>query len=512
MRKALFIFFGFIVFSCLKPNLSSLSVRSRGNYSFDTKSSYTYTDYNGSRYRIISDPFRLEDEGHVYTHRAIRIDIEDMKQLFQLLADTTLYIQFYPFNYEPVKDSFIHKYNSFIPSSNTEEVECQILDRDLDTRYYLPIYVFWPKDKSIPNELNYDVLYNAFIPRQALNNETLSKGSYPSRDGRLMTYDNRLNQYVPLGNVVIYYTSKVKTILGQWFILPNIASVNSNGEFHLAYPATDQYLRIYLANNKFIICEGNSSNVKIILSDTLDNYITGSDSLEINLPTDFFLDVYKAAQYYFFQGNELLNQVEKYDTLGSAIDIHAIDNSSPDGYLGCFYNNSSPYIEVFNAYKTNYTGASSKIFGTVNHELGHATNRARVGQQVMSQTDTVIKESFASFFGWYNVYQYYSSVATTHQIVNNICTQGRQTWTASSSNINYTPIYIDLFDNYNQHTYSSSPYNQDPISGVPINTILNFALGPTSFHNVYYPLASLIGSYYTGSEYSAFISPYSLFL
>ena len=130
----------------------------------------------------------------------------------------------------------------------------------------------------------------------------------------------------------------------------------------------------------------------------------------------------------------------------------------------------------------------------------------------MSQTDTVIKESFASFFGWYNVYQYYSSVAITHQIVNNICTQGRQTWTASSSNINYTPIYIDLFDNYNQHTYSSIPYNQDPISGVPINTIINFALGPTSFHNVYYPLASLIGSYYTGSEYSAFISPYSLFL
>ena len=82
-------------------------------------------------------------------------------------------------------------------------------------------------------------------------------------------------------------------------------------------------------------------------------------------------------------------------------------------------------------------------------------------------------------------------------------------WTPSSSS-NYSPIFVDLFDDYNQHTHNSN-YNNDPISYVPVSFIRYCALGPTTFQAVYNNLLSGVGTYYSSDEFNTFIAPYSAF-
>ena len=132
----------------------------------------------------------------------------------------------------------------------------------------------------------------------------------------------------------------------------------------------------------------------------------------------------------------------------------------------------------------------------------------------MSSIPSVIKESFASFVGWYDVLYYYDSyVHGDHEIVNSICTQGRQSWTHNSGNLNYTPLYIDLFDDYNQHLELNSSYNIDTIENTPISFIVDCSLGPSNFQTVYNNISSGVAEgYFTSNDFSTFINPYSIFL
>lgn len=472
----------------------------------------------GHKYAITNGPLTIEEARALYkdtslvpTHYALRIVPESMDQLHLLEADKSLTIQYYPFGYKLLPDPS----DWIIEEKGFEPVRSLLYDRfettcelSSDLREVSPVYVLWPISHQIPQGLNYDLLFDVYQPSSdsAINRDS-SPFIDPHISGFLTCNDNRLNQYKPLAHIKIEYQGLHRHTFTTY--------TNENGYFVLPDINDDHAFVIKLQNDKFVIRDGETSNVKEFALD-LDNYFYVNYNCDygVDLPSNFFLDTYKAAEYYFYGENDLLDCIPIYDTLGVSIDIHAID--TPGNYLGCFYygSNITPYINIWNYYKNNYSGASGFIFGTVNHELAHASHYAYSGAYYFYSTSTFIKESFASFVGWFNVYQYYYSlIGSSHYLVNSICSQGRQNWNPNLNepNIYYSPFYIDLFDNYNQHTYSTN-YNDDPISGVPIPFIVSSALGPQNFQAVYNILESGIGLYYTADEFSRFIASYNHFL
>lgn len=464
-------------------------------------------------------PLSIEEARRVFadsslksTHLALRVYPQDMNQLHWLESNKSLMVFYHPVRYDFQQSGIIDNLNDdTIDSEQDEEIEvedCCILEEpQTDSRIMCPVYVLWPVSSPIPDSVVYDYLYEAYVQNTLEVDGIIPDSRFNLHVyGYLRSHDNRLNQKTPVRHVQIQYQDQ--------FGITKTTYTDSNGRFVLHAGVITNPVIVNLINDKFAIRDSTTSNVKSY-SLTISNGIvtvpmTPDNEYLLDCSSGFFLDTYKAAEYYFYENNDLLESVPVYDTLGVSIDIQAIN--SPGEYLGAFYYGSTPYIKIWNHYKGNYSGASSKIFGTVNHELGHATNYAYSGYSNMIATDPMIKESFASFFGWYNVLQNYSSIIGTNQnIVNTICTQGRQTWTQSSINLNYTPLFIDLYDDYNQHTASSS-YNDDPISAVPLAFILSCSLGPTSYSAVSSALINGIGSYYSAADISRFTSPYTIFL
>ena len=469
-------------------------------------------------YVRVTPPFKTEDVAGFLdtlalapTHKAIRIVPSNMEQLHRMEQDTSLFVLYHPFDCEPApeEDSYNASRNDDSVSSDfglTEECKESCDEGEADDIIINPVYVFWPNSRPIPADVDYEFCYDATIPGRASIEERVSKKVEQGESsnlranlgGRLMTKDNRLNQYVPLCNARLYY--HVSSSVLQY------TSTDASGYFVLVGADVNYSVSVSLINEKFAVRDSLTSNVISFSLGPLSNYMLSDNYAEIKLNVNFKRDVFKAASYYFYGSNALLNQVTRYDSTGKFLDINVIDN--PGKYYGCFYNKSNPHIDIWNYCKSYYSSdpGASYIFGTVLHELGHATHYASLGSSHMSAADTLIKESFASFFGWYNVKEYYSSVITSHSDVNDICTQGRQAWQPGGGN--YTPLYIDLYDNYNQHL-DDSRYNDDQVSGVPVWVIKNLGLGPQDFQSVFKQAYSYVGTYFSSSdECFEFMAPY----
>ena len=460
--------------------------------------------YAGHKYEVTNPLYSIDnkriadnEEALSPTHKAIRIMPTDIRQLHDIEKDSSLLILYHPFNYKRIDDDVVPS-KAILSIQQTEGYECnECGDVEISIEIY-PIYVFWPINREIPQSIHYEYYYDAYIPTVNDNNRY-----YPSIQGRLMAYDNRLLDYMPIGNADLQYYRNNQNLA--------ITASDDDGYFSLLDAQQNTSVNIVLQNDRFTVRDSITTNAASVFVSDISSYITNNYA-SINLPTTFILDVFKAAQYYFMGWNSLLNQVTSYYSTGDEIDIFAVNGRDlENGYLGCFDHTYVPCIVIWNPYVNTYLGASSKIFGTVSHELGHATHYATDGHIQMINTDRVIKESFALFFGWYQVKEYYSSIIVSDNSVNTICTQGRQNWTQSSTSLYYTPLYVDLFDNFNQKDSLGVQYNKDAISNVPISAILGASLGFISFQDVEDQLYDYVGTYYSMINYEDFIEPYSSF-
>ena len=436
------------------------------------------------------------------THKVLRITIESMEQLQSIERDTTIII----FHYCSSKDQDSPSPVRYYPPEENNIYICDAEEAPVIDLY--PIDVYWPVWKNIPEDYKYVHNGDTYIPSVEEGSETRAQVPL-SISGQVRAYDNRLNQYKPVMHAKIRYYSLVSGNL----VLRN-TTTDSLGYFTLNRPDTIMDIDMYLENSNFVVRDSITTSVKVI---SLRNIGLHPGYLQKDLSSNFFLDVYQAASYYFYKNNDLLSQITKYSS-ESSLDIFAVNSPSPTGNTrGSFTcgGNISPYITVFNPEYSNYTGAASKIFGTTLHELGHATHYFFDGYMSFLFVHKLIRESFASFFGWYNVKEYYSDVITDHASVNAICTQGRQQWTPSpdpTALLNpYSPFYIDLYDDFNQYYFLPDAMN-DPISGVPVSIIIDSSLGHTSFQTVLSYLSTYVGQYYTSSEFSTLTTPYSCFL
>ena len=495
-----------------------------------------YFYYDGRPFIEINEPFRIEDmadslNNFVFekygnngsyvslkpTHYAIKIIFNNLNQIDAILKDSSLFFQQHPFNLKPVP--FENSLNSRVRSNNAEAhwdysddivEECEIALGNACPIVLKPLYLFWPVSRPFPEGMDCTVCYEAFVPgaynpsRGEFDSELIQEwvNGYLHHDRmvymlKFKVYDTCLNLYKPIGNFTVSYWSS-----GDLCLL----TVPSSGQITIYdVPNSNSSLTLSFYTSDFAIREGLTSNVYALSTGPLSNYGSGG-FCNINLPANFYLDVYQSARYYYTGNSDILNQITRINNSNSFFSIHACDFTHVNGYLGVFYP-SNPHVEIYNPYSYPSNDVSSRVFGTVLHELWHATHYYMMTPSDYSSVHSFIKESFASYFGWYNVFNYYSSVILNHQGVNSICTQGRQSWTPTTTvNANYTPLFIDLFDDYNQAALV------DDVSYIACDNIYDMVCQSFSFNDIVNELDTLVlGGYLTTIQRDTIYNNYQRF-
>lgn len=461
------------------------------------------------------------------THKAIKLMPSDEATAHSLLSDTTMWVSIIPFGWRPIAQKtdpvFYHdnqKQGDYF-ETNASNNGC---NEEGIPPVITPIYARWPIGKSIPANISYEFLYDIYTPSSnsgidSLLNSVLSHistrierpdgGQQPTWHLRIRAFDSVLNSYQEVKNVHVKYKNYLNYYSGT-------LSTDNNGMVIVPedVPMATTVVLLELYTEDFRVTSENSSNYVSLLLHSVFLYAQmpyevymGFPTTIVDLPYNFKLHVFQAARYYYKGNNDLLNNIDKLE-LDSPLRIAAYNDSTSLTHnglrgIGWFFGGSNPpYIEI-----ANYDSTPSKILGTTLHELGHASHYAEMGFSSFVNTDNLIKESFASFMGWYNVRSYYNSVLTTDSQVHNACTQGRQSW-PENSNGNYTPVYIDLIDDYNQSIEENSSYVNDYISGVSVGNVLSFAIGPTTWAQSRSLMLQQVGELYTSAAFNDFIYLY----
>lgn len=498
-----------------------------GLYLIPNKDVYELSNVQREYERLTSATDRL-----LPTHQAVKLIPRDDATAHKLLSDTTMWVSRIPFGWRPVgQKKKASSHHRDVSMHNKVIEECGVSDviNDAGTPPVItPLYARWPVGKSLPSDASYEILYDIYTPSantpiDSLLSETLAPnistrgvrpdaGNHPAWMDpwslRIRFFDNVLHSFVDAKNIHVHY---IDYSTGY----SNSLATNSSGKVFVPENvpmSASVFLEFY--TNDFKVTENNSPfyfSEYIATVDDLTEYpydlVLGSPVTPVTFTPDFMHQVFQSAYHYYKRHNDLLDNIEKMH-LDSPLRIAAYPDSaslrrSGNDVLGCFYPYASPqYIEI-----ANYESEASFIFGTVLHELGHASHFTELGPSSFSETKRRIKESFASFMGWYNVKHYYSSELPTDAFVHEACSQGRQNWPLSS-NYYYTPIFVDLIDDYNQSILENASCVNDAISGVPVTDIISFAIGPETWAESLYLMQQKVGILYTATEFNNLVALY----
>ncbi len=121
-----------------------------------------------------------------------------------------------------------------------------------------------------------------------------------------------------------------------------------------------------------------------------------------------------------------------------------------------------PDIRVWGKNEDGSYRGTDRIFNTTAHELGHASHCTWMTTVQFLQVKNYITESWADFVEWALSDIEYRALGTTTTASDN------QSW--HDGDDDYTPLFIDLVDTYNQSTSNPNLPN-DQISGYEYNVI-----------------------------------------
>lgn len=220
-----------------------------------------------------------------------------------------------------------------------------------------------------------------------------------------------------------------------------------------------------------------------------DNLVSQSEEFEIQ----------RAAYHYHYVEHDLSSTIKPYE---SGVVIHAMSDSNAS-YAGMTIA-INKYIEI-----CNYTTLDNYLIGTVLHELGHVRQYANMDQSY-GFVSRIVKESYASFVGWYVSEDYYLSHGFTKPYPSyHINAQDRQDWypNISSTYYPYSPLFVDMVDSLNQSTIDPV-YLYDTIQGTPVPTVEQMGWECYSLSDCWNYLDNYSGIYYSASQLNSYMSQY----
>lgn len=370
------------------------------------------------------------------THYAVKIFPKTEEEQWALESDEQIKVSYVPFDYISVSNKQVEELHLSKASDVFQEEadsrrytvtyeQCIGSDGQVENiTYKLPVlYAVWPCDKPFPGDLDYEILYEVFLPRSAATQksacglsadaldamervvaansvvvgppiEPVIATGYPS--GIVSCYDSYLGDYVPMTNL------KIRFQFGS-----NIYEVFTDGlgRFSLDQPFFYLGAVSFVFQDKWRIVYENSTT---IITEKLGTYVSlaGKDLGEMNIMIDPSsapdprYDIHRAIAFYY-------NGVTSYyiDSNNSVIHYHNIpayvssDGVRIEAHEGDEGNINGRFVyNILNKYhieiKNKNRSESARLMGTVWHELGHYSQFGLLnGYSKFNSRDKLLKES-----------------------------------------------------------------------------------------------------------------------
>ena len=333
-------------------------------------------------------------------------------------------------------------------------------------------YIFIPDEhpEYFGKENLFDLLEDISFKLCGMTTANSPKSSKWTPSASITAYDD-LKNVVPMQGVRIKAHNTGKT---AWAI----TDANGNCTFDTQFKDAVTYT-IDWSRNHWRIVQGTSNSNTYLNGPTQKTKwiknIGSSNGIHLLRAT-----IHRAALISNYGSNWTIRK--PYDTFAGdyyKLKIRANYSGTTDGKVGMAKCNNSNYdfnnadIIIWGLDQGNNRTETQILFGGTIHELAHVSHclymRGFWGEDRFSIINAFIKESWAFCVEWQITNDQYSGLLGTNGFKG-----GHQNWISPTAfnYQHYTPVFVDLIDNYNQHTLSSE-YCNDLFSGATLLSIQN---------------------------------------
>ncbi len=408
--------------------------------------------------------------------------------------------------------------------------------------FQLPIlYTVWPVGKPLPDDLEYVIDYEIFLPRTATQTKSaeslmaleleavsaargisLSQEKLATRAitrpieatfrGYLMTYDNTLNKNVPLAGLKVQHHSGSNIME---------TSTNTDGMYTITrispISAIDEMLTIVYQDpsmGRWKILPGTSTAAPY----TVVTRAPSSDLQVMSLLSSARQEneIHRAVNYFYNVQNVF---TKPYRQGGMIMVANNVSESAGETARARFTIHGGSTLDTeFQIFNRGPGDTHGRVIGATLHELGHAAHAYANGGgtnnfSYFSSIHPFLRESFGNYSGWYLGEEYYKSLGWAQNSALDITGTGFQNWTKTTHTYRpdqgwYSPLFVDLTDNHNQGRNNIDlPY--DDIQGVPPSVVWNIITTSQDWTQCLSKLQGYVGTYYTSLQFNQWIDDYN---
>lgn len=487
MKKRLLFIISFLILllghSCKKDNdifNNEESIQKNRNDNYDNNLSSDGEIVLG---RILNDPYKFENMLMARdqlanersgistpvisaTHKYMRCKPKNEEELDMLKADTNLLLWDFPLHYEIVVAGTYYHDPSITDNSPTWQYFVIPNDYQLpaiSSKYELIYTLYFPEENS-KNSFYYDLEERAYLITGNLQDEKNTRASEWTPSAVIKAYDDIVGGYIPLQGVKVTARRFTKAKTG---ITDANGYCTVDGTFKNPVNYSIKWERAYWDIRNGAIGQAYYNGPKQ----------EGQWNLEIGKGGEslMFATIHRAA-FKFHYGNCLGVKRPILNTGKTKIAYHDKDASWGTGCCWGTWEMTGIIPDIMIAHPK--STQTDTVFATSIHELGHQSHLITLDQSLYANLKKEIHESWAAAIEWRLTNHHYNNeLNKSYSHYPNY-----QSWypgnLGDGKTYCYTPLFIDLMDNYNQGA-NNSRYPNDKISGYDITFIQNNII-PTS--------------------------------
>lgn len=437
--------------------------------------------------------------GKTKLYHATRFFPKDIDEQLFLSNFKDVAISYIPWGYDPVPNDIVAKSSTDAIKPYKAERENpyyveNVIDGDTTILHLPEMYAVWPDDLDYP----------------AIEHEIIEEFEGPGLDPEpnyrfyltVREYDSLLGSYVPLKNIKVLFSYGT---FSEHLFSDSQGTVSFQPNAYVNPPTNigNVVISAIAESNNFSITRGNNESTVPIHNvlgtvNSIFSMVNLSHKTESLSSSTTEYEIYRAADYYFNETHYLSSNMSS----GEGGTLLLADDSSNPTYSGqASYSNNIVYI-----YNNGHT--MPEIIGTTLHEIGHIRHYKKDPANYAS-IDSLVRESYASFVGWLLGEEYYLSkgfIKPYHGY--HINDENRQDWHKNMTTdfYYYSPIFIDLWDNYNQ--------SQEFSFGIPETIwlvslpVIEGMASQTSLSGCLNYLSGYIGQEFSLSDYNILLNYY----
>lgn len=409
------------------------------------------------------------------THKYIRFLPRNVDQFDALNEHYTI------FNFPLDNIPDIPEGEGCVSSKNLSDVPYMYSVIEYDKK--LPDSIEWCQIKTIFNpyaselfadnkDLAEEIMISAYEISQETETQTKAAISTWIPRGTIKVWDDVAKQYVPVEGVRVYCSNSQMTdtqgsVTDQYGYFQSNVSFVDDVEYILHWKSDEWLIKYGDLVPAITICtiKPNAFDLNIA-AHNFDNYYAAT--------------IFRAANYYWNYSPSYHDLTAP--TMSNRVKIKCVnEHLSEEGWAG-YFSPGANWLNNIDIHVYCKDWATDIIMRTTFHELAHAAHCVGAGLYWNEQTESVVQESWACFVEYLLTEGQYSYIdgfcgtdcmSTLFELYP-ICDDlmcyvtylpnsiNRQTWEfdTPTTTSEYTPLFIDIYDRFNQRTYYAGTYRE----------------------------------------------------